>query len=185
MKRRSFLLGSIAMSGAAISAVVRVVWYDRSDRRIASMRALSAWEVAVVDALAERICAADVPYDSPGAPPRPRECEVVEFVDAFIAESEPAIARDLHSALGAIEHAFPVMIGSASRFSTLSPERQDRVLSAMEASSVELVRGCFAGVKSLVMMGYYRDPRTWGVLGYDGPMVARPAGGWVPLRHKP
>jgi len=36
-----------------------------------------------------------------------------------------------------------------------------------------------------VMMGYYRDPRTWGVLGYDGPLMNRPEGGWVPLRHKP
>ena len=149
------------------------------------MRALSPAEVAIVDALAARMCAADVPYDSPGAPPTPRECEVVEFVDGFIADSEPAIARELHAALGALEHAFPLLIGSAHRFTGLSPEQQDEVLAAMYTSSIDLVSGCCAGLKAIVMMGYYRDPRTWGVLGYDGPLVSRPEGGWVPLRFKP
>lgn len=188
MERRRFLRNVMAFgvsSAAVVASFVRVLDYDRSDRRIGYMRALAAWEVAVVDALAERLCAADVPYGEIGAPPTPRECEVVEFVDAFVAESEPAIARELHAALGAVEHAFPMLIRSPRRFSSLSAEDRDRVLSAMERSTFDIVRGCFAGVKSLVMMGYYRDPRTWGVLGYDGPLVARPEGGWVPLRHKP
>ena len=54
----------------------------------------------------------------------------------------------------------------------------------MESSSIELIQGAFFGLKSVVMMGYYRDPRTWGVLGYDGPRVERPAAGWVPLTHR-
>ncbi len=188
MERRRFLRSAVAWgvsSAAVVASFVRVLDYDRSDRRIGHMRALAAWEVAVVDALAERLCAADVAYGELGAPPTPRECEVVAFVDSFVAASEPAIARELHAAFGAVEHAFPMLIRSPRRFSRLSEADRDRVLAAMESSSFELVRGCFAGVKSLVMMGYYRDPRTWGVLGYDGPLVARPAGGWVPLRHKP
>lgn len=188
MKRRSFLRSGLtwtALAAGAVAAGVRVLDYDRGDRRVAAMLSLAAWEVAVVDALAERICAADVPYGVIGAPPSPRECEVVEFVDGFVASSERAIARELHAALAAVEHGAPILIGSARRFSSLSPERRDAVLAAMESSTIGLVRGCFAGVKSLVMMGYYRDPRTWGILGYDGPLVARPAGGWVPLRHKP
>jgi hypothetical protein len=149
------------------------------------MRALSAWEVAVVDAIANRMCAADVPYGQLGSPPTPRECEVVEFVDGFIAESEVAIQRELHAAIGSVEHLFPALIGSPRRFTSLSDHDRDRVLLAMNNSSIELIRGCCAGLKSIVMMGYYRDPRTWGVLGYDGPLVGRPEGGWVPLRYKP
>lgn len=148
------------------------------------MRALAPWEIAVVDAVADRMCLADVPYDAPGAPPTPRECEVVEFVDDFVASSEPAIQRELHAAIGSVEHIFPFIIGSPRRFTSLSAEDRDRVLSAMDNASIDLVRGCFSGLKSLVMMGYYRDPRTWGVLGYDGPQVKRPEGGWVPLRFK-
>ena len=42
----------------------------------------------------------------------------------------------------------------------------------------DLLRGAFDGLKSLVFMGYYRDPRTWRILGYDGPRVNRPDEGW-------
>ena len=188
MQRRSFLRGALAwtaLGGATALSLARFVAYDRGDRRIAYMRALSAWQVAVVDALAERMCAADVAYDAPFAPPSPRDAQVVEFVDAFIAESEPALRRDLMAAIGALEHLFPVLARHARRFSSLSSTAQDEVLRAMETSSVDLVRGAFAGLKSVVMMGYWRDPRTWGAIGYDGPLANRPAGGWVPLRHKP
>ncbi|MBL8609283.1 MAG: hypothetical protein JNL38_18280 [Myxococcales bacterium] len=43
---------------------------------------------------------------------------------------------------------------------------------------MDLLRGGFAGLKSLIFMGYYRDPRTWAILGYDGPRVGRPERGW-------
>ena len=52
------------------------------------------------------------------------------------------------------------------------------MLAAIEASSSDLLRAGFDGLKSLVFMGYYRDARTWGILGYDGPLVGRPPSGW-------
>lgn len=185
--RRSFLRAGIAwvtIGAAGVAALLRTTGYDRDDRRVGYLRALSPWHLAVVDALADRMCAADVPYDRPGAPPRPREVDVGLFVDGFVADSAPAIRRDLLAAIGALEHAFPGLAGELHRFTALSPAQQDGVLAAMERSSIDLVRGAFHGLKSLVMMGYYRDPRTWGVLGYDGPLVNRPAEGWVPLRYK-
>lgn len=181
--RRSFLRSGLAwavVGATGLAALVRVTGYDRSDRRIAGLRALSPWQLAVVDALADRMCAPDVP----GQAPTPREVEVALFVDAFVAESAPEVQRDLHAAFGALEHAFPALAGEVHRFTALSAERQDAVLVAMERSSIGLVRGAFHGLKSLVMMGYYRDPRTWGVLDYDGPFVARPTEGWVPLRYR-
>lgn len=187
MNRRSFVRAGLAwaaLGATGLAAVLRTSGYDRSDRRLGSLRALSGWQLAVVDALADRLCAADVPYDAPGAPPTPREAEVALFVDAFVAEAAPAVRRDLLAAFGALEHAFPALVGEVHRFTALSAQRQDAVLAAMESSSIELLAGAFHGLKSLVMMGYYRDPRTWGLLGYDGPMVARPAEGWVPLRYQ-
>lgn len=187
MKRRSFLRAGLAwaaLGATGVAALLRTSGYDRADRRVAYMRALSAWHLAVVDALADRMCAADVDYEAPGAPPPPREVEVAAFVDAFVADSDAPIRRDLLAAIGALEHAFPALAGQVQRFTALSPARQDAVLAAMESSSIGLVRGAFHGLKSLVMMGYYRDPRTWGVLAYDGPQVNRPPGGWVPLRYK-
>jgi hypothetical protein len=36
-----------------------------------------------------------------------------------------------------------------------------------------MLRGAFSALKALVLMGYYRDPSTWAILGYTGPLVAR------------
>jgi hypothetical protein len=33
------------------------------------------------------------------------------------------------------------------------------------------MRAGFQALKGLVMMGYYRDPRTFRILGYKGPLV--------------
>jgi hypothetical protein len=68
--------------------------------------------------------------------------------------------------------------GFASRFTRLGPADQDTVLASLEASSIDLLRAGFDGLKALVLMGFYRDARAWSVVGYDGPLVGRPAGGW-------
>ena len=52
------------------------------------------------------------------------------------------------------------------------------MLASVEASRHDLLRAGFDGLKSLVFIGYYRDVRTWSVVGYDGPLVGRPEGGW-------
>jgi hypothetical protein len=186
--RRKFLTRSVAISTIAVTsaiAIVRTSGYDIDERRRAYLRALSGWQLAVVDALADRICASDVPEGTAFAPPTPRECEVSEFVDAYAAASERAVRDDLLAAIGAVEHVFPLLYGHAHRFTALSAAAQDHVLASMERSSSALIRGAFAGLKACLMMGYWRDPRTWGAIGYDGPLVNRPPGGWVPLRYRP
>jgi hypothetical protein len=88
------------------------------------------------------------------------------------------LRRDLLRALVYVEHVAPLGVGYLRRFTRLEPAEQDRVLSALETSSQDLLRGAFEGIKALVFMGYYRDARTWKILGYDGPLIHRPAGGW-------
>jgi hypothetical protein len=77
-----------------------------------------------------------------------------------------------------LEHVAPLAVGLVSRFTALSPAAQDRVLASLERSPYDLLRAGFDGLKALVFMGYYRDARTWGIVGYDGPLVRRPEGGW-------
>lgn len=129
---------------------------------------LSAWEWVLVRALARRVCAPDR-----DGVVTPDEADVVGFVDAYAAAMPRRMRRDLGRFLGVIEQLAPLSIGSASPFSRLGPEEQDHVLANLEASESELFRGGFDGVKSLLFMGYYRDPRTWSVIGYDGPLVGR------------
>lgn len=189
--RRRFLsrtaragLALATMSGASVCALVRTSGYVVDPARAARLRALAPWQLVVVDALADRFCAADVPPSDPGAPPTPREVGVSEFVDAFLAEAESDVRRECLALFGLVEHAYPLSCGHARRFSALSTAAQDDVLRKMAGSASVLLRGAFAGCKSLFMMGYYRDPRTWGVLGYDGPRKGRPEGGWVPVRFR-
>jgi hypothetical protein len=190
--RRTFLRRTVRAGGAlavlsamGIVAVVRTSGYVFDEMRAAKLKVLAPWQLVVVDALADRLCAADVPYDSPGAPPTPREANVTEFFDAFLEGGDHAVRRDCLACVSVIEHGWPLACGYRRRFSALDAASQDDVLARMESCSIDLLRGAFRSIKALVMMGYYRDPRTWGILGYDGPNVRRPDAGWTPPKYLP
>jgi hypothetical protein len=134
---------------------------------------LRPWELAVVEHAARRIAASDRADDR--TIPTPDDVDVAGFVDAYLARMAPPMRRDLSRALLYLEQLAPLAVGRAARFTGLSADDQDRVLRALEESPVALLRGAFAGIKSLVFMGYYRDPRTWPIIGYGGPLVGRPA----------
>jgi hypothetical protein len=104
--------------------------------------------------------------------------DVVGFVDGYVAHLPAAIRRDLQRAFAMLEHLAPFGAGFTSRFTRLEAGDQDKVLAALESSPVDLLRGAFDGLKALVFMGYYRDPRTWTIVAYDGPLVNRPDAGW-------
>jgi hypothetical protein len=175
--RRRFIAvagGAIAAAAGAV-AVVRSRGYVLPEATRAKLVALSAWHYVVVQNLARRIVAPDV---TDGSVPSPDEVDVAGFVDGYVAGMPPALRRDLFRAFAMLEHAAPLAVGCASRFSRLGPVDQDRVLASLESSPVDLLRGAFDGLKSLALMGYYRDPRTWRILRYDGPIVNRPDAGW-------
>lgn len=175
-RRRALAIGGgvlLALGGAV--AVVRTRGYDLPADRAARLKALAPWQFLVVQALARRIAAADV---TDGSVPSPDEVDVAGFVDGYVAGMPSALRRDLLRLLGFVEHVSPLPLRLASRFTHLPAADQDRVLASLEASDHDLLRGAFAGIKSLVFMGYYRDPRTWKVIGYGGPFVGRPARGW-------
>jgi hypothetical protein len=176
--RRRFLQIAAGAVLAASSAVagLRTRGYDVAAARAARLQALSPWQLVVVEHLARRIAAPDRPDDR--SIPTPDDTDVAGFVDAYVARMPAALRRDLSRCFAYVEHVAPLRSGLAARFTRLGPDAQDRVLAALEASDQDLLRGAFSGLKSLVFMGYYRDPRTWSILQYDGPLVDRPEGGW-------
>lgn len=137
---------------------------------------LSPWQFVVVQHAARRIAAPDRVDDA--SIPTADALDVAGFVDGWLARMRPGVRRDFGRFLAYVEHLAPVRVGYASRFTRLAAEAQDRVLAATEASSSDQLRAGFDGLKSLVLMGYYRDARTWGIVGYDGPRVGRPPDGW-------
>jgi len=176
--RRRFLAiggGALALAAGAV-AVVRTRGYDVPAEVEAKLEAFSPWQYVVVQHVARRIAAPDREGDA--SIPTPDATDVAGFVDGYVARLPGPLKRDLLRALAFVEHLAPLSVGCASRFTRLSASDQDRVLASLESSGQDLLRGAFDGLKSLVFMGYYRDPRTWRILSYDGPRVNRPDEGW-------
>jgi hypothetical protein len=164
---------ALVLGGSAV-AFVRTRGYDLPADR--ALQAFAPWQFIVVQHAARRIAAPDRSGDPsiPGAD----LLDVAGFVDAWVARMDARVRRDLRRFLAYLEHLAPVAAGHRSRFTRLSPSAQDEVLASVESSSTDLLRAGFDGLRSLVFMGYYRDPRTWSLVGYDGPLIHRPAGGW-------
>jgi len=164
------------LAAAAGVAVVRTRGYDVPTGVAERLRVLSPWQWVVLAAAARRIAAPDV---TDGSVPSADEVGVATFLDGYLGNLPDALRTDFLRLLAFLEHLAPLAckLGSRfSRFSRLSPADQDRVLAALESSDEGLLRGGFDGLKALVFMGYYRDPRTWKILGYAGPFVGARAG---------
>jgi hypothetical protein len=172
--RAGALVAAATIGAGAVLAAVRTRGYVVDPGR--RLVAMSAWQFVVAQHVARRIVAPDQPDDP--TIPTPDALDVAGFVDGWMARLPARVRRDLGRFFAVIEHVAPLGAGFASRFTRLGPADQDAVLASLEASSVDLLRAGFDGVKALVLMGFYRDARAWGIVGYDGPLVGRPAEGW-------
>jgi hypothetical protein len=168
--KAALALGIIGVAGGAVGIVRTRGYALPAGTKLAS---LDPWEWLLVRALARVICAPDQPGVISAD-----EVDVAGFVDAYCAKMPRKMRRDLGRMFTYVEQLAPLAAGFGSRFTKLSPGDQGRVLQALEQTDKELLHGGFEGIKSLVFMGYYRDPRTWAILEYDGPLVNRPEGGW-------
>ena len=170
--RRRFLAiaGGSLLAAGTVAGVVRARGYELAADRMAKLKALAPWQAVVFDAVARRVAAPDVPEEVPSTD----EVGVTDFVDGYIAGMHPSLRRDCLRLVSFVEHVAPLLAKKASRFTKLSPADQDKVLAKLESHDQGMLRGAFAGLKSLVFMGYYRDPRTWKIIGYTGPMVSAP-----------
>jgi hypothetical protein len=167
-RRRTLAFGALAALSGGV-AWVRTGGYALDDATASRLVSLAPWQYVVVEHLARRIVAPDQPGDA--TIPSADDVGVASFLDAYLAGMRPSLRRDLLHMLGVVEHLAPFAAGHAHRFTELAPTAQDEVLRSLEASRFDLLRAGFDGLKSLVMMGYWRDARTWTLIGYPGPLV--------------
>jgi hypothetical protein len=158
------LLTAGVLLGAGAVAAVRTSGYTVT-RPLAG---LTPWQFTVIEHAARRIVVPDR-EGVPGAD----DIDVAGFVDGYAARMPAPMLRDLGRLLAYLEHLAPLRSGKTARFTRLSAADQDEVLAAMESAGEGMLRGGFEALKSLVFMGYYRDARTWKILGYEGPIVGR------------
>src|SRR5258708_2091947 len=133
-------------------AVGRTTGYEApAGRRLLWM---SPWQWSVVTHAARRVTAPDRDAGALAVPiPTSDEVEVAAFFDGWVARMPERLRRDLGRFLAYLEHMAPLSLGYLTRFTRLPPAAQDRVLASLEASSHDLLRAGFEGLKALVFIG--------------------------------
>jgi hypothetical protein len=167
ISRRSFLraglVGGALLGGAALLGR-RLTGYTLDAPTAAELRVLSPKEYLILAAAARRILAPDGD-DAPA----PDTVACALHVDRYLARLPPEVQRDVRALLQLFEHGSAV----STRFTRMTPAQQDATLAAWEASSFTLKRRGFQALRTLAFLGYWRDERTWPLLGYTGPMLPR------------
>jgi hypothetical protein len=170
---RSLVVGGTLSAVGATVALVRTGGYDLSSDISNALRVLAPWQFVVMRAVARRMVATDGAQGVPS----PDDVGVAVFIDDYLDGMAAPLRRDFLRLLRYVEHLAPIAAGFASRFTSLSAEEQDDVLRGLEASRFDQLRAGFQALKSMAMMGYYRDPRTFAILDYRGPLVPLPVEG--------
>jgi len=112
--------------------------------------------------------------------PRVRDTRAVATVDAVCRGLDPAVSGVLPLALLLFEWGPPLFDLRFARFTTLGPDEQDASLRSWMTSRLALRRTAFLGVRNLCFLGWYSQPETWSLIGYQGPLLRRAAAGRSP-----
>jgi hypothetical protein len=131
-------------------------------------RSLSRKELLVLAAAVERLVAPDGP-DAPQGD----AFAIAHWIDDYLASMDPAMQRDVSALLQLLEHGSSMFRLGATRFTRMSSEERDETLQDWSDSRLAVRRQGFQGLRALAFLGYYRDDRTFAMLGYPGPMVPR------------
>jgi D-cysteine desulfhydrase len=171
LSRRGFLragvVGGLLLGGAAVVGR-SLSGYHLGAATAARLRALSPKEYLIMQAVARRVLAPDGD-DAPSAD----SVDVAGAVDTYVAKLPPPVQRDVRALLQLVEHGSSLFRGGATRFTRMSAAEQDATLADWQRSSLTVRRRGFQALRTLAFVGYWRDDRTWPLLGYSGPMLPR------------
>lgn len=105
------------------------------------------------------------------AAPTPAQLDIAGRIDAFLAPSDPAVAKDFKQLLGLFDNAlFSLVCGGPPKpFTQMSVEQQDLQLARWANSRLALLRSGYQALKRLSSAIYFSAPETYASLGYPGP----------------
>jgi hypothetical protein len=165
--RRGFL--RLASTSAALTALAQIrVLPAPAAAEPPRDRFFDAGETEILTQIVERM----VDSGEPGAP-AVRETRSVATIDALCRRLDPGISGTLPLALRLFDYG-PILFDlSFSRFSRMSDEQKDASLDAWLTSRLALRRTAFLALRNLAFLGYYSQPETWPLIGYQGPLIER------------
>ena len=112
--------------------------------------------------------------------PRVRDTRAVATVDQVCRGLDPAVSSLLPLALLLVEWGPLLFDLRFARFTQLAADEQDASLRSWTTSRFQLRRTAFLGLRNLCFLGWYSQPEVWSLIGYQGPLLPRAAGGRVP-----
>jgi hypothetical protein len=185
ISRRRFLragiIGGLLLGGAAVVGRQLSGYHlDEAVRR--RLRVLSRKEYLILQAVMRRVLAPDHEPTAgtarAGADAQPAleapsadSVEAALAVDAYLAKLPPEVGGDVRALLHLVEHGSSLFRFGTARFTRMSAAEQDATLEDWQRSSLTVRRRGFQALRTLSFLGYWRDPRTWPLIGYSGPML--------------
>lgn len=103
--------------------------------------------------------------------PAVRATAAISTIDALCAGLDPVLVEPLPLALRLVEWGPLLFELSFSRFSKLSAEAKDASLRGWMQSRFEVRRMAFHALRNLAFLGYWSQPETWPLVGYQGPLL--------------
>ncbi|MDX1693918.1 MAG: twin-arginine translocation signal domain-containing protein [Ketobacteraceae bacterium] len=94
---------------------------------------------------------------------------ITEPVSHLLGLLDPAVRKDLTTAVSLFDYGAIVLGWHFSRFSRLDQEAASRYVHRWQNGN-QLQRGIITTLKKLVYTAYWKDPRTWEAVGFDGPV---------------
>ncbi len=166
--RRRFLkrsAGGVALLGLGSLLPAGCTRYPKPPTHL---RFLDPREYAIINTVAERLLGA------PGAVgSETDQIDVGANVDTLVAAWDSEAQGQLRTMLRVFEHGTYLFDLRRKRFTRLTAAEQDQYLAGWMNSTLGVRRVVFRALKLLVATGFYREPRAWTRIGYDGPWLGR------------
>lgn len=159
--RRLVLGGLAALGGAAL--VARFSGYEPTPGWAG--QELAAWEARVLAAAAEVLTGVSVVEG----------LVIAANVDRFVVTMAPGARFEIHQLMALVEHGTTPLGLWGHRFTNLPPDARDGFLRSLAARG-GLLAQAVRGLRDLVLLGTWQDPRTWPLIGYAGPWKAEVEG---------
>lgn len=140
----------------------------RYPKPAAQLRFLNSREYAIMNTVAERLLGTEKAIGS-----GPGQIDVGANVDSVVADWDEEAQGQLRTMLRVFEHGTYLFDLRHERFTRLAPTKQDEYLAGWMNSTLGVRRLVFRALKLLVATGFYREPRAWTQIGYEGPWLGR------------
>ncbi len=167
INRRRFLkrsAGGVALLGLGSLLPAGCTRYPKPPTRL---QFLDPREYAIINTVAERLLGAGAIGSQPD------QIDVGANVDALVANWDKEAQGQLRTMLRVFEHGTYLFDLRRKRFTRLTAAEQDQYVAGWMNSTLGVRRIVFRALKLLVAAGFYREPRAWTRIGYDGPWLGR------------